>query len=367
MNRFISALKTYDWFLVVSVILLAIVGLVVLYSISVYQTKAIALFYKQLLFVVLGIIVMVGVGLFDYRVFRNWGWAAFIVYCVALVLLIGVLLFGVTVRGAKSWFIIGEFGIQPVEFTKIILILILAKYLALSHIEIHRIRHIIISGLYVLIPTLLILVQPDLGSVAILFVLWFGMLLVSGIKWHHLIAIVLLGIVVAITSWFYVLAPYQKYRIVSFLNPAYDARGIGYNRTQALIAIGSGGVWGRGLGHATQTQFGFLPEASNDFMLAAIGEIWGALGLFCVFILWGIIFWRLKIIAQRSENNFARLFIAGFFIVAMMEFFINAGVNFGLLPITGIPSPFISYGGSSFLAFSLGVGLVLSIARVSKM
>lgn len=366
MKGFLTALRSYDWFLISSIALLALIGLVVLYGISVHQTRAITLFHKQALFIALSIAAMVLGGLFDYRIFRNWGWAALLAYGLVIALLIAVLLFGVTVRGAKSWFIVGTFGLQPVEFAKIVLILVLAKYLAGSHIEIHRIRHIVISGLYVIIPTLLILAQPDLGSVVVLFVLWVGMLLIAGIRWRHMAALALLAIVVAVLGWLYALAPYQKDRIISFLNPTEDIRGVGYNRTQALIAIGSGGLFGRGIAHATQTQFGFLPEASSDFILAAIGEIWGAAGLGIVVLLWAIIFWRLKVIAERTENNFARLFIAGFFIIAMMEFFINAAVNFGLLPITGIPSPFVSYGGSSLLAFSLGVGLILSIARISK-
>lgn len=282
------------------------------------------------------------------------------------VLIRGDRVFAIEVRGARSWFVIGSFGIQPVEFVKIVLILVLAKYFSLSHIEMHRIQHIVISGFYVLIPILLVLAQPDLSSVFVLIILWFGLMIISGIKLKHFMVLLALALIVGAVGWFYFLQEYQKARILTFLNPQLDPYGTGYNINQALIAIGSGGIFGRGLNEATQSQYGFLPEAHTDFILASIGEIWGLAGLLIIFILWFIIFWRLKVIAESSYNNFARLFIAGFFIVSMMQFFINAAVNFGLLPITGLPSPFLAYGGSSFFAFSAGIGLILSIDRINK-
>ena len=366
MRRLLGALKKYDWFLITAIVLLAAVGLVVIYSISLHQTKVELLFKKQVLFVVVGFLTMIGVGLGDYRIFKNWGWAALLVYLVSLVLLTAVLFFWVEVRGVRSWFIVRDFGLEPVEFVKIVLILVLAKYLAISHIEIHRIQHIAVSGFYALIPAALVLIQPDLGSAIILIVLWLGLMLIAGIRRQHLAMLLAITLVVVALGWFYFLHDYQRGRIISFLNPHLDPQGIGYNRNQALIAIGSGGLWGRGLKHATQSQYGFLPQAPTDFVLAAVGETWGLVGLTAVLGLWLVIFWRLKVIAQRSSNNFAKLFIVGFFLVAMMQFFINAAVNFGLLPITGIPSPFLSYGGSGFLAFSAGIGLILSIDRLNK-
>ncbi|RJQ14210.1 rod shape-determining protein RodA [Candidatus Parcubacteria bacterium] len=366
MKGFIRILKSYDWMLIISILLLSGIGLLVMYGIAQHQDKVLQLFYKQSLFIFLGFLIMLFVGAFDYRIFRNWGWASLIAYLAVIVLLVGVLFFGITARGSKSWFVIGLFGIQPVEFAKIVVILVLAKYFGLSHIEIHRPLHIFISGFYVLLPTILVLAQPDLGSVIIILLLWLGLMMIAGIKARHFIILGVIALIIAIAGWMYFLQPYQKNRILTFLNPSLDPLGAGYNRNQALIAIGSGGLFGRGLDGATQSLYGFLPEAANDFMLAAIGESFGLVGVVGVFGLWLLIFWRLSLIARASPNNFSRLFIAGFFIVAMVQFFINAGANFGLLPITGIQSPFISYGGSGFIAFSFAVGLILSINRINK-
>lgn len=366
MRAALRAFRKYDWFLIVAVVLLSLGGLVVIYSIAQHQSKIELLFYKQLAFIGIGFVTMLTLGRVDYRIFKNWGWAALIAYIGILVVLVAVLFFGIEVRGAKGWFVAGRFGFQPVEFTKIILILVLAKYLSLSHIEIHRLQHIVVSGLYVAIPTALVLAQPDLGSVLIVVALWVAMMVIAGIKLKQLLILGLLAVVGIALSWLYLLQDYQKTRVLAFLNPSLDPLGAGYNRNQALIAIGSGGVWGRGLSEATQAQFGFLPEAHTDFILAAIAETWGLVGLLGVFGLWLVIFWRLMSIAERSSNNFARLFIAGFFVVVMIQLFINAAVNFGLLPITGIPSPFLSYGGSGYLALSLGIGLILSIERINK-
>jgi rod shape determining protein RodA len=357
---FIYLLKKLDWVLVISVFLLCLIGLLSIYSTSFTQTKT--FFYKQLIFIIAGFFLMVIFTILDYRIFRNYPGLLIVLYIISVLLLIAVLIFGKEIRGAFSWFRIGPISFEPVELAKLVMILILAQYFSLRHIELYRIRHVIASGLYIAIPALLIFFQPDLGSAMILVFLWLGIMIIAGIKLRQLIALFLIGIIILGLAWLVVLKPYQKQRIITFINPYIDPLGSGYHRIQSIIAIGAGQLWGRGLGQGSQSQLQFLPEQHTDFIFASIAEEWGFIGVVLIFILYFVFFFRIIKISLQATNNFARLFAIGTAIVFLFQVFVNIGMNLGLLPIAGISSPFVSYGGSNLIMSFITLGIIQSIA-----
>src|SRR3989338_1580294 len=360
MFSFSELMRRLDWILASAVFILLAVGLVSLASIS--SNFSFPFFGRQLIWAVLGIAVFFALSFFDYRILRNYSGLLLILYGTLLASLVTLFIAATRVRGVLSWFHIGSFAIEPGEFMKIVLILILAKYFSRRHVEIYRLRHLVISGLYAGLPAILILLQPDLGTALIIASIWLGIILFAGIHWKHLLIFFLLAIVVAVGAWFFVLLPYQQARVVSFLNPWHDSRGTGYNAIQSMIAVGSGGLWGKGVGYGSQTHLNFLPEPATDFIFAAIAEEWGFLGILFLLSLFFVIFWRLTRIGMRAGDNFARLTVLGTATVLFVHLVIHAGMNMGLLPITGITLPFVSYGGSSLLTSMALIGLVESIA-----
>ena len=295
---------------------------------------------------------------------RSWAEAAAGAWplpLMARMLLIGLFIFGVSVRGATSWYHFGPVSFEPVELAKIVLILLLAKYFSMRHIEMYRVRHIIVSGIYVFLAAGLVFIQPDIGSVFILISIWFGVMVMAGIRIKHIAALAVIGVIVLSAAWLFAFQDYQKDRLISFVNPQSDPRGSGYNVLQSVIAIGSGGVWGKGIGEGTQTQLGFLPEAQTDFIYAAIVEEMGLVGGVMLLLCFVFFIRRVMNIAKYSVNNFARLVAAGFSVMLISQILINIGMTLGLLPITGIPLPFVSYGGSSLISLFLMLGILQSI------
>ena len=356
--------RKLDWILIIAVLLLVLVGLLSIYGIG--QEGSLKIFQRQLIYVILGVFLMFIFVLFDYRVFRDNNFILLGLYFFGLLLLIGVLLIGKEIRGVSSWFRIGQLGFEPVELMKLIIILILAKYFALRHIEVYRLQHLIISGLYILLPLTLILLQPELGYVLLIILVWLAIVVVAGIRLRHIFLLVLIGIIIFSISWLFLLQDYQKERIVSFLNPRSDPYGQGYHIIQSIITIGSGKFFGRGLGQGTQSQLDFLPEQHTDFIFATIAEELGFLGSIFVLALFGILLYRLIRISLTSSNNFARLFSIGVAILFLGQAIINIGMNMGLLPIIGIPLPFVSYGGSSMIMSFIALGIVQSIVVRNK-
>jgi len=352
--------RRFDWLLAAAVFILLLVSLLTLAGLS--AASPFQFFQRQVLWVIVGAGVFLAVSLFDYRRLRSYSGFLLAVY-LFLILALAVLLFsGARVRGVVSWFHIGSFAIEPGEFVKIILIVILAKYFSRRHVEIYRLRHLTISGVYAALPIGLILLQPDLGTAMILGSVWLGIVIFSGIRLKHFAVFSLLFAVVAIISWSFLFAPYQQSRIISFLNPWNDPRGTGYNAIQSMIAVGSGELWGKGLGYGSQTRLHFLPEPATDFIFAAFAEEWGFIGVIFLLSVYGVIFWRLFRIGMRAGDNFARLAILGISTVIFAHIFIHVGMNLGMLPITGITLPFVSYGGSSILTAMALAGLAESIA-----
>jgi rod shape determining protein RodA len=209
----------------------------------------------------------------------------------------------------------------------------------------------------------LVLLQPDFGSAIIIFLLWLGMVLVSGISKKHLLVVFLSVVVVSGVLWGLVLKPYQKDRISTFIHPLTDVSGAGYNSYQATIAIGSGQVLGKGIGYGTQSRLKFLPEYQTDFVFAAFAEEWGFVGVLLLFLLYAIIFWRMLNISSRGESNFEVLFGLGLTILFFIHFAVHIGMNMSLLPVTGKTLPFMSYGGSHLLTEFLGLGILMGMKR----
>jgi len=276
-------------------------------------------------------------------------------------LLILVLLFGDKTSGSAGWFNFGAFSFQPVEVAKIALILVLAKYLSSRHLEIWQFRHLVVSGLFTFVPFSLVAIQPDLGGAMIFGVIWLGLVAISGIRIKQVVLLVVLFLIIAGFAWSFLLHPYQQSRILSFFNPEEDLLGSGYNREQALIAIGSGRIFGKGLGWGSQTHLRFLPLSKTDFIFASLAESLGLVGVSILLICFVIIFQRLIMWANIFSYNFCKLFTIGFTIKLLIEAFINIGMNLGLLPIIGIALPFVSMGGSHLLAEFIGLGMINSM------
>lgn len=353
-------LKNFDWWLLLGVAFLVSLSILMFFG-GMGQGDSGVLLEKQLLFLGVGSILMFGISLFDYRRFKAYSALSVLLYIVAIVSLVAVLMIGFEIRGAVSWFKIGQFSLEPVEFVKIAMVVLFAKFFTIRHAEIFRPAHLILSAIYLVIPVGLVLLQPDFGSAMLLTALWAGMMIVAGIKKKHLVILFFIGAVLFAGMWFGAFKDYQKARVSSFLNPLSDPYGSGYNIIQSRIAIGAGGIFGAGLGQGTQTRLGFLPEAHTDFIFAAIAEEFGLLGVIFIFGGYAFITWRILSIARISGNNFAKLFCYGFLILIFSQFVINVGMNMGLMPVTGITLPFLSYGGSSLISLFLGIGIIQSI------
>lgn len=362
-----NILRRWDWWLIAGVSLIAILSLISLYSLSYNDTKPLSIFWRQLIWFALGFIVLFLFSLLDYRLFFNYRWVTMFVYFLAIALLIIVAVAGPIIRGVKGWLILGPFQFQPVEIAKLALILLLAKFFSYRHIEIALSRHLLISFFYCFVLAALIAIQPDLGSSILIFGIWFGIVLCSGLSRKQFLTAVLIFAILAGLLWQSFLKDYQKERIVSFFYPNRDPLGINYSVIQAKIAIGSAGFFGRGVAQGTQSQLGFLPESKTDFIFASFVEERGFLGgifligLFTFFIL------RCLKIGRAAPDNFARFFILGSMIMLGLQFLMNVGSNLGLIPVTGINLPFLSYGGSNLLINFAVLGIIQSIAIRTKM
>ncbi len=319
-------------------------------------------FTRQLILVTVGIAVMIALSFFNYRYLKNYSFPVLFLYLLGVALLVGTLV-SPSIRGTRAWIVLGNFTFEPSELAKLMLIIFMAKYFSQRHIHINMFRHVLISGLYFVIPLGLILIQPDLGSAVILSVVWGGMLLAAGINARHLFLLAIVGILLAYAAWVYGLEDYQRERLVAFVNPYTDPTGIGYNIIQSQIAIGAGSWFGQGLGEGSQATLGFLPEASTDFVFAALAEQFGFVGITVTFGLLALLLFRILRIGERVQNNFGKLFAVGMSIFIGAHVFISAAVNIGLLPVTGIPFSFLSYGGSHLISLMIGLGTLQSIKR----
>lgn len=359
MNRILEYLRHFDWILFLSIIILLALGVSAIYSVDLgHGTGDFLKTKKQIIAIVIGIILFFGVSFFNYkRLFRY----ALGIYLVLMAGLIGVLFFGQEIRGTKSWFNFGIVNLQPVEFVKIGMIIVLAKYFGDHLDKKFTLRFIVESGLLTAVPVVLVLLQPDFGSAMVIVLLWVFMLLVVGISKKHAMMLLALGLVAAAVAWAFLLQGYQKERILNFLQPARDTHFSGYNIKQSIIAIGAGKVWGRGLGLGSQTQLKFLPESQTDFIFAVIAEELGLVIVAVIFAVFALIFYRLWLLAKNSNDNFSIFIILGAAFIIFVQMFINVGMNLGLVPVTGLTLPLVSYGGSSLLAHFILLGIIEAI------
>lgn len=350
-----------DWILLAFILPIVGFGLVTMKSF----TEENDYFSHQLIWFVISLVVFFLFSRIDFRFLKRTEilLSLFGLFSGLLILLFFI---GHTAGGAQSWFSFGGFSFQPSDMMKIILILILAKYFSRRHVEIENFKHIIISGLYAFIPFVLIFLQPDIGGAIIIFIIWFGMILVSGLSKKHLLVITLLVVVSFAMMWVFAFKPYQKARIVNFLNPLSDVRGTGYNVYQSTIAVGSGQFTGKGVGFGTQSRLKFLPEYQTDFIFAAFAEEWGFVGVMIFFILMALVIWRILFLSTLGTTNFEILYGVGFVIYLISHFIINVGMNIGVMPVTGVPLPFMSYGGSHLLTEFMGLGILMGMSRFRR-
>jgi rod shape determining protein RodA len=360
MDRLLSHIKKLDWILVASSLGLIGIGSLSIYSSSVARDDFGNL-EKQAIFLGIGLLTMFIISLFDYRLLRNDSYFILLLYGIGIAALAGLFVFAPEIRGIKGWYRIGGISVDPIEYMKLILIVLMAKYFALRHIEVYRIRHILLTGAYFAVPILLIALQPDLGPALVLMILWGVLLLAAGIRFKHFFGIVSLGILTIAIGWSFLLVDYQKDRILSFVEPELDPLGIGWSQLQAKIAIGNGGILGRGITQGTQTQFGFLSEPQTDFIFAATAEEMGIFAVILLLSLLAILVWRIFRIGVNAKDNFSRLYATGFATIIIIQTFVNVGMNLGLLPIIGLSLPFVSYGGSALIFTYIGLGFLLSI------
>ncbi|KND50258.1 MAG: cell division protein FtsW [Parcubacteria bacterium C7867-003] len=356
-----NILKNIDWVLFGSVITIALAGLVTMNSF----VEESSFFNRQIVWICISTVAFFIASGVDWSFLKNTRIIVFL-FLISTALLFLLFAFGAVSKGAQSWFDLGAFSFQPVDVVKLVVILLLSKYFSRRHIEIANIRHILVSGLYVFIVFALVLLQPDFGSAIIIFGIWFGMVLVSGISKKHLFAVFFLGAIVFGGLWLFAFKPYQKARIMTFLNPLTDIRGTGYNAYQSTIAVGSGQFFGKGIGYGTQSKLQFLPEYQTDFIFAAFAEEWGFIGVTLLLGLYGIVMWRILKISSKGGSNFEILFGLGLVILFSIHSIIHIGMNIGLLPVTGNTLPFMSYGGSHLLAEFVGLGMLMGMRKTSR-
>lgn len=351
---------------------IVIYGLFVVYSASKGGAKGMSYVHKQVMWAAAGLVVFTLMASFDHKSYpRLARW----IYFVTLGLLLAVLLFGKEVNGAKSWFGVGSLGIQPSEFAKIAVIIALATFLGKNRDQLHEPKVFLQSFGLVAIPLLFVMAQPDLGTSLVIISIWFGMVFAAGAKAKHLIIFVSIIAAMALTGWFgpnlaekylgvhtkQIFKPYQKKRLTSFINPEVDPRASGFHVIQARIAVGSGQATGKGYLHGTQGQLGFIPERNTDFIFTVVAEELGFVGAGFLLLLYFLLLWKGLLIASETEDTVGRLIVVG--VVSMFLYHIvqNVGMTIGLMPVTGVPLPLFSYGGSNLLVSMLALGMLVGI------
>lgn len=360
MGTLMRYLQRIDWLLLVATFVLFAFGISAIYSVELSRgAEEFVLIRKQLIALILGVTLAAVLARTNYQLFRNYGRG---LYLLGVVSMIAVLLFGRTLNGSTGWFVIGGFAIQPIEFMKLALIAELARYFG-EHAR-RRFDWLDFgkSGLITAIPIGLAMLQPDLGGAMLLGSIWLTVVFFAGVRPVHLGALVLVAVAVFAIGWFGVFEDYQKDRLTTFMNPASDPLDSGYNVTQAKIAIGAGGIFGRGLGSGSQSQLRFLPESQADFVFAVIAEELGFFGVTIVIAAFALLFFRLLAIARGTRDNFAAYLVLGVLGLNLAQVVVHLGANLSLLPATGVALPFVSYGGSSLLLSSVALGIAESVA-----
>jgi rod shape determining protein RodA len=349
-------IRSFDWLAALAMMLLILLGLAMLFSTTSEGNLISPIFLRQLASLGVALAGYIAVSLVPYHQLKRY---APILYGLGLAVLFTLSQVGRVIRGTTSRFEILGVQLQPSEFMKVAIVLLLA-WLFVRYGGAGR-TAVAVSGLLVSAAVGLILLEPDFGMAALILLLWLAMIVFLGTSWRIITFLVALGLIGILGAWQWLLADFQRARIITFLNPANDPLGAGYNVVQSIVALGSGSWFGKGLGHGPQSQLKFLPEQHTDFILASLGEELGFFGIVLVVVLYAILLWRIIRLARLTRDPFGRNIAVGTYLVLLISFFISAGMNMGLLPVTGIPLPLISYGGSSLVTTLLLLGIVQSI------
>ena len=358
-NKVLLQFRRFDGVLLAATGLLILIGLIVLYSsgLKVGSTANQLDTSRQIIYVGVGLLIFWLVSRTDYSVLRNY---SFLIYIVMVGFLMLVEIFGATRLGATRWISLGFFQFQPSEFAKLALIIVLAKFFSDHYEKSDSVKYLLMSLLYLLPPLVLVLAQPDLGTALVLVMVWLAMALTTKLKLRYFV-VMLAILVISLPVIYPRLAPYQRQRIATFVNPTANPDSTGYNVNQAIIAVGSGGLLGQGLSSGSQSQGNFLPSQHTDFIFAVLSEKLGFLGgMLCIFLYCVVIF-RAVWIAKNSADRFGTLLTIGIATMLAFHVVVNVGMNIGLLPVTGIPLPFISAGGTSMLISLISIAILESI------
>jgi rod shape determining protein RodA len=341
------------------------VGFILVFSLVALSSISRNLFLLQLVWLLFGILFLIVFANVDWRSLFNYRWLSWGFYLFTIFLLLVAYLAGPTIRGTRGWLIIGPFNFQPVELVKIALIIAYAQYFSRRHLIIARWKTILTSFILFIVPAGLVALQPDLGSALILFGIWFGFLLTSGLPQKRVLAAFLLFVIVGVFGWHYGLKEYHRQRILGVFYPEQNVLTINYSVNQSKIAIGSAGLLGKGYGQGSETQLGFLTDPATDFILAALIEEWGiVVGLLVVAALLVLIV-RILRIGSLTRLNFEKFICLGTAMVFGLHFLLNAGSTVGIFPVVGVTFPFLSYGGSSLLTNFFLLAMIYAIAKQS--
>lgn len=402
MAQFTNFLKKIDWLIFGPTLLLIGIGLMTIFSATYYSAENQNYFTRQLLYAIFGVSLMLIINFLPFKLIIK---SSYFLYVLSILSLVLVLLFGVKGFGAERWLKIGPMRLQPSEFAKIATVLALARYLSTNNRQIDHLKHLVMVFALVLIPFALIVKQPDLGTSLVFLALIVPMLYMAGVSWFVLFVLLppALTMIVAFNNYAFIawliiifiiliftrqklylklfviiqnivvgsitpvlwdsLKSYQKQRILTFLKPENDPQGAGYQIIQSKVAIGSGGIWGKGFLNGSQSQLNFLPAHHTDFIFSVLGEEWGFFGVLTVLVIFLFLFLYLLWLANSVKSDYSRLAIIGLTTILAFHTLINIGMTIGFAPVTGLPLPFLSYGGSFLLTSCTAIGLTLNFSR----
>ncbi len=351
--------QNFDWTLMALVLTICAIGILNIYSAGFAASERQFPFYlKQIQWIMLGLIIMMVIFFIDYRLIIK---GAYVIYGISVALLALVYIYGYTMHGSQRWLALGGFVFQPSELMKLTIIIALARYFD-DHKsnEPYKLKELFVPFLIVIVPFLLILKQPDLGTALIIMIIFASIIFFIGVNWKSFLIALAGGLILIPIGWLF-LKDYQKERFITFLNPENDPLGAGYHIIQSMIAVGSGGFFGKGFLNGSQTQLKFLPEQQTDFVFSVFAEEWGFIGGMVLIIMFvSLILWGLKI-ALHARDLLGTIIAFGITALISWEVFINIGMVLGILPVVGIPLPFLSYGGSAMVSLMAAIGLLMNI------
>jgi rod shape determining protein RodA len=354
-------LRRFDFVLLSATLVLLVFGVAMVYSATLGVPNYEDYPLRQVIYALIGLVLLLLVAAFDYRLLTTFQWP---VYAVILLLLGAVTVVGQVRGGASGWFDAGIVFVQPAEISKVLFAIVFAQYLASRHDRLGKPHWVLGAIVLMALPAILIYMQPDLGNALVLLVIGAVMLFVADLPWGYIVGAVVSG-VLALPVIYANLQGYMKERIDIFLDPASNPDA-SFNIAQALISIGNGGVLGKGFGEGSQSQLHFLRVRYADFIFSVIAEELGFVGAVVLIVMLVVVLWRLITIADQARDQFGRLLVTGVVAMVMFQVIISIGMNLGLLPVTGITLPFISYGGSSLLTLMIGIGLAQSVAMRNR-